>query len=239
MPTVTNKQALLTQIFNLAKKKYELEAAESRPILEELLFSILREGTTQKLATDAYENLIKNFIDLNEIRVSSPTEVGEALSELPSAGVRAQRIVGILQEWFELTYSFNMDELLKKGQKEGARKLSRLHDVNEFSVAWVVQRGFGGHAMPLDTPTLRVLHRVGAIDDPTDSLDNISGTLEHYIPKAKGPLFTDLISEVAADVCHEKPKCPQCPLRNDCLYALNKSAPATGTPAEKKPRKSR
>jgi endonuclease III len=236
MATATNKQTLLTHVHNHLKKKYALEAPESKPILEELIYSLLREGTTADKAEKAYNRLLKQFFDWNEIRVSTPGEIAECIRELPDAITRAQRIIGVLHEWFELTFTFSMEDLAKKGVKEGARKISRLKDANEFSVAWVVQRGLGGHAIPLDTPTIRCLHRLGAIDDPTDSLDAISGSLEHFIPKTKGPLITDLVSQVAGEICLEKPKCDKCPLKGDCAYAKAKEKAST---AETKPRKSR
>ena len=68
--------------------------------------------------------------------------------DLPDAGPKSQRIVGMLQEWFEQTYNFDMEDLAKKGVKDAAKKLSRLKDVNDFDIAWVIQHGFGGHAIP-------------------------------------------------------------------------------------------
>lgn len=238
MAAAPNKQTHLTNAVALLKKKFPLEVAEPKSVLEELVYGILREGTNQEAADAAYATLREAFFDWNEIRVSSPGEVAEFLADLPNPGVRAQRVVGILQEWFELTYSFNMDDLAKKGLKEGARKLGRLHDVNDYSVAWVVQRGFGGHSLPLDGPSLRALHRLGIVEDPTDSLDAIAGTLEHYVPKAKGPLFTDLVSQLASEICLEKPLCPKCPLKAICPTAKTRVAPAAKT-EDAKPRKSR
>ena len=47
-PLITNKQQLLTQAHALLRKKFgpHEPAAEPRPVLEELVYAILREGTT-------------------------------------------------------------------------------------------------------------------------------------------------------------------------------------------------
>ena len=85
MPAITNKQQLLTFAQNALKKKFPLAAptpAEPRPLLEELVYAICREGATTAEADAAYARLRKTFIDWNEVRVSTVQEVGEILRPL-------------------------------------------------------------------------------------------------------------------------------------------------------------
>ena len=75
MPTMTNKQQLLTQTFNLLKKRYDSSIAEheKRPIIEHLLYAICREGATREQADTAFDKLRKTFFDWNEVaRFRSP-----------------------------------------------------------------------------------------------------------------------------------------------------------------------
>jgi endonuclease III len=242
MPAITNKQQLLTHAQNVLKKKFALPeadpATEPRPLLEELVYAICREGSTPIDADDAFARLRKAFIDWNEIRVSTVQEVADALRPLPGSGTRAERIIGLLQKVFEERYTFTIDDLEKKGLKQAAKQLSRYkEDVTDYTVAWVVQRSLGGHAIPLDAPTLRVLHRLGAIEeiDP-DSLETVRGSIEHVIAKTRGPEFTDLMSMLAKELCIEKdPLCPNCPLRGDCPTGIQN----TSKKPEAKPRKPR
>src|SRR5437588_12042468 len=113
MATTTNKQRLLTQLFAL-KKRYEPAAREARPVLEEFLYAVCREGTTREQADQAYHSLQERFFDWNEIRVSSVREVEEALAPLPAAEHRAQRLISVLQEVFETTFSFDLEALHNK-----------------------------------------------------------------------------------------------------------------------------
>jgi endonuclease III len=221
MPAITNKQQLLTQAHTQLRKKYgpHEPAAETRPVLEELVYAILREGTTTADADRAYAGLRKAFVDWNEVRVSTVQEVADALRPIPGAGGRAKRVIGLLQKVFEERYNFALDDLDKKGLKQAARQLGRYKDdVTDFTVAWVIQRNLGGHAIPLDAPTLRVLTRLAVIEeaDP-DSLEGVRSSLEHVIPKAKGPEFTELMSVHAKELCVDgTPHCGQCPLKGDC-----------------------
>lgn len=232
MPAITNKQQLLNQAYTLLKKKFPPPdpSAEKRPVLEELLYAIVREGATPEDADKGYAKLLKAFTDWNEVRVSTVQEVADALRPLPQPGARAKRIVGLLQKVFEERYAFNLDDLDKKGLKQAAKQLSRYkEDVTDFAVAWVVQRSLGGHAVPLDAPTLRVLRRLQVIDEgEPDSLEALRGSIEHVIPKARGPEFTDLMAVHAKAICTENnPQCANCPLKGDCPTGqelLNKKA---------------
>ncbi len=223
MPTTTNKQRLLTQLFGTltrgARQPAEPEP-ESRPVLEQFVYAICREGVTRELAERAFRNLRERFFDWNEVRVSSTRELAEALDCLPDAENRAQRLVDFLQEVFETTFSFDLESLQKKGVKVAAKQLARYQAANDYAVAWVIQQSLGGHAIPLDTPTLRVLRRLGLIEGEQDDLEGLRASLEHQIPKARGALFSDLISALADDICQEdEPNCPACQLNALCPSA--------------------
>ncbi|MCE9567956.1 MAG: endonuclease [Planctomycetes bacterium] len=241
MPAITNKQQLLTQAQTALKKRFplpEAEEAEPRPLLEELIYAICREGSTTADADAGYARLRKAFIDWNEVRVSTVQEVGDVLRPLSGSGSRAKRIIGLLQEVFEDKYSFDLSELDKKGLKDTARKLRFYKEgVNDYAVAWVIQRTLGGHAIPLDEPTLRVLRRLGVIEDfDPDNLETVRGSIEHVIPKTRGPEFTDLMSVHAKELCVEQdPHCSACPLNRDCPVGIENASKKTET----KPKKSR
>ncbi|HLJ92361.1 MAG TPA: hypothetical protein VKU02_04130 [Gemmataceae bacterium] len=204
MPTATNKQRVLTQIFTTLKKRYEPGEPEPRLVLEQFLYAVCREGATRAQADRAYRNLQERFFDWNEIRVSSSREVEEALGSIPDAENRANRLISFLQEVFETTFSFDLESLHKKGLKQAAKQLSRYQAANDYAVSWVIQHSLGGHAIPLDGPSLRVVRRLGLIDGGEDDLEALRTSLEHLIPKSRGPLFIELISAMAHDPSWEE-----------------------------------
>lgn len=221
MPATTTKQQLLTQVYAVLKKKIPAspEPETPHPILEEVLYAILREGVPNSEADAAFLKIKTGFVDLNEMRVSSVQEVADAIEGLADAGNKAERIVKFLQEHFERTYTFALDDLEKKGLKQAAKQLARYkdHGVSDFVVAWVMQRSLEGHAIPLDEPTIRVLQRLGAIDEEIEELEATRATLEHYIPKSTGIDFTDRIIQLATAICLPvNPRCPECPLLPIC-----------------------
>jgi endonuclease-3 len=218
MATTINKQRLLTQLFTIAKKTIEPDE-ESRPVLQQFIYGLCRENATRDQADEAYRFLCARFFDWNEIRVSSTRELEEAFAGMSEPDVRAHRLVSFLQEVFEIHFAFELDKLQKEGVKQAAKKLARYQAANDYAVSWVVQRSLGGHAIPLDAPTLRCVTRLGLIEDETEEAE-ARASLEHLIPKAKGPQFTDVASAVAGEYCWEdQPQCCSCPLSGECAHA--------------------
>lgn len=239
MATTTNKQKIFSQVFLTLGKQFKSKPLEERPVLEQFVYAILRENATRESADQAFASLQERFFDWNEIRVSSSLEIIEALEgTIPDADVRAQRIIDFLQEIFETTYSFDLEPLLevlqKKGLKLASKQLARYQAANDYAVAWVMQHSLGGHAIPLDGATQRVLRRLGVLDDVHD-LEALRASVEHQVPKSKGTQFVDLISDLADTLCLEgEPICPRCPMRSTCPTGLEMKTPVGA--ASKKPR---
>ena len=225
MPAITNKQRQLNQLFTAFKKGHDAPEPEELPVLDQFVYGVCREGATREQADRAFAALREQFFDWNEVRVSSAREVEEALADLPDAEPRAERLISFLQEVFEADFSFDLEGLRKKGLKEAAKQLAKYQAANDYVVAWVVQHSLGGHAIPLDVPTLRAARRLGLIDCEPDDMDAARASLEHLVPKAKGALFCDLVSNLAGLACWEdEPHCSACPMSGDCPTAAELGA---------------
>jgi endonuclease-3 len=237
MPTTTNKQRVFQHLFNAVTRNGKAADAELRPVLEQFLYAICREGVTRELADRAFRNLREHYFDWNEVRVSSARELAESMDCLPDAEGRGQRVIDFLQEVFETTFSFDLEPLQKKGLKQAAKQLGRYQAANDYIVASVVQQSLGGHAIPLDAATLRVLRRLGILDENED-LEAGRASLEHQVPKAKGSVFNDMISAIAYEHCAEdEPRCAACPLCQLCPTGQEMGHPvAAEAPHRTKPR---
>jgi endonuclease-3 len=237
MPTTTNKQRVLQQLFGALPRMAGTEGSEARPVLEQFIYAICREGVTRELADLAYRNLREHYFDWNEIRVSSSRELADSMGCLPDAENRGQRVIDFLQEVFETTFSFDLEGLQKKGLKQAAKQLSRYQAASDYIVSSVIQHSLGGHAIPLDNATLRLLRRTGMIEPETDDLEALRGSLEHQIPKAKGAQFCDLVSGIAYEFCvEEEPRCSSCPLCPHCPTGQDLKGTSVAEVAHRKPR---
>src|SRR5438105_2507614 len=71
MPTTVNKHRVIAQMFTTLKKRYDPREPEPRPVFEQFLYAICREGATREQADRAFQVLQEHFFDWNEVRVSS------------------------------------------------------------------------------------------------------------------------------------------------------------------------
>jgi endonuclease-3 len=231
MATMINKKRLLTRVLSSAKKARGA-GDEPQPVLEQFVYALCREDATPEQADQAFQFLRERFFDWNEVRVSSSRELEEAFDGMSGAEGRAQRLAAFLQEVFETEFQFDLEVLHKRGLKQAARQLLRYQAADDFVGAWVVQRSLGGHAIPLDAPTLRCVRRLGLLDDASDSLEAARGSLEHQVAKNDGPHFTDALSYIAERYCAEDaPQCRACPLSADCQMAQEGGLEAQPVPA--------
>jgi endonuclease III len=227
MPSATQKQKLLNRLYAL-KKDLQVADAPERPVFEQMVYAVCREGASAADADRAYENLRAQFFDWNEIRVSTVREVSVALSHLPLPLERSKRIISFLQEVFETAYAFSLDNMQKKGLKLAEKQLERFQAANAFAVAYVLQHSLGGHSLPLDGDMRRTLCRLEMIDDDTTPAAAQS-SLEHLIPKAKGIHFCETVSALAHQFCHEEtPRCTACPMQSMCPAAREFTTSASG-----------
>lgn len=237
MTTTINKPKLVNQVFSTLGKSSKSRDVAKPLVLEQFVYALCREGATREAADFAYAALEDKFFDWNEVRVSSSREVADVIDEfLPEGESRAQRIIDFLQEVFETTFSFDLENLQKKGVKQAAKQLGRYQASTDYAVAWVVQQSLGGHAMPIDAVSLRVLRRLGILEDDVNDPEILRSTLEHQIPKARGTEFVDVISALAIEHCAEHdPACTGCPMRKSCPTGIEMRSAAAAAPG-KKPR---
>jgi endonuclease-3 len=236
MATTINKQRMLRQLYATARKE-SASPAEALSVLEQFIYGLCRQDASIEQANRSFRNLVERFFDWNEVRVSSTRELEEAFEDLPGAEARAQRLVLFLQEVFETHFAYDLQNLEKKGLKDAVKQLGRYQATNDYLSAWVVQRSLGGHAIPLDAPTLRCARRLGLLDSSQDDSETARASLEHLVPKAQGPLFTDALSTLSANYCWEDaPNCSACPLSGDCPTGQENAALTPARSGRPKPR---
>ena len=228
------KQKVAAKLGTLVKK---VDEPPPMDVLKRMVYAICREGTSREEADAAFKKLGELFFDLNEVRVSAAREVAKALKVLPDNMNRAERIISILQEVFETTYSFDLESLHKKGLKQAQKLLERYRGSSPFLVAHVLRHSMDGHAMPVDEDMLRCMKRLELVEEDAD-LESAQATLENLIPKNKGIAVAEALTMVAQDYCHEThPKHSACPMHDVCLSAVLKKSSSNGKMATVKGKK--
>jgi endonuclease-3 len=216
MGSVTRTQQF-TKVFRVLRKHYKPVPLETqRSVLEHLLFACLLEDASYEAAQEAFAAVVHTFCDWNEVRVTSITELSEVMAALPDPPAAAHRLKRILQNIFETTYSFDLEHHKKKNLGPTIKWLEKLDGSTPFVVGYTVQAGLGGHSIPIDTGTMRVLRLLELVTDKDVAARVVPG-LERAIPKSKGIEFGSLLHQLGAQFAAN----PYSPKVREILLELN------------------
>jgi endonuclease III len=197
---MTNRTALLTKIHKVLKKHYKpIAPPDERTVLEHLLYACCLENARHEAADEAFARLKELYFDLNEIRVTTVTEISEGMTGVPDASAAAQRVKRALQSVFETNYSFDLEGLKKQNIGKAEKDLEKIQGTTPFVRAYVTQNALGGHSIPVSRGALEALCAVGAITDVEADKGQVPG-MERAIPKNKGVEFGSLLQQLGADL---------------------------------------
>ncbi len=170
-------------------------APKDRNILEHLIYACCLEDAPYDLADEAFHRLQEFFVDWNEVRVTTVTELVEHLSNLPAPAAAATRVKKSLQSIFETRYSFDVEELAKMNQGKAIAELEKLAGMTKFVLNYVMQNAFGGHAIPVSENIVKVLLATEIMSDSEAEKGQIP-ILERTVPKTKGAEFASCLHQL-------------------------------------------
>jgi len=198
--TSVSRTAQFAHVHKVLRKHYrQVSPPSDRPVLEHLLFACCLEDAHYDAAEESFAALVHTFYDWNEVRVSSIAELCEVLGALPDPRAAAGRVKRSLQSAFEATYSFDLEDYRKKNLGPTIKWLEKLDGTTPFVVAYVVQAALGGHAIPVDSGSLRALRICELISDKDLAAATVPG-LERAVSKSKGIEFASLLHQLGADL---------------------------------------
>ncbi len=195
----SDRQDLLRKVVGTLKKKYGGSVPkDDRNVLETMLFACCLEDARYEDAEAAYQNLLASFHDLNEIRVSSISEVERSLSSLDDAAWRAFRVRDILQYVFEEYYVFDFEPLRRKTVDAAEKQLAKIKGLTPFVRLYTLQHSLGPHIVPVDDMLCRIFAWLGLIAPETPP-DQAAEELKSSVRKADVPLLCHLLRRLATD----------------------------------------
>jgi endonuclease III len=157
---------------SLLKKLKDKEPFPPRSPVEQLVVSFLNWETSRRQAEQAFERIMQEVVDINELRVSLETEILAALGEdYPLAKQRVLRMREALNEVYRREHDVQMKSVAAKGKKEQRTYLETLPATPPFVVSQVLLVSFGGHAVPVDHKLTALLIREGVLDADTSIED--------------------------------------------------------------------
>lgn len=202
--SAANRAALIKKIHRTLKAaypKFQLPIKD-RPLAEHILYACCLENSTSDQASEAFGKLQTLYIEWNEIRVSSTTELAEVMDCLTDPADAAHRIRRTLHNLYESFYDYDIDFLTKenlgKAQKTIKSFQGKAKKMLDFVVDYVTQNGLGGHCIPLNPEAYEILLILDIISKNERRFKKVPG-LERAITKNKGAEFGALMHAFSVD----------------------------------------
>ncbi|MCA9016705.1 MAG: hypothetical protein KDA77_15335 [Planctomycetaceae bacterium] len=197
--STSDKQAVCKKLIALLKKRYSAALPKyDRPVLETILHAICLENTTNPQADEVFEALLEGFHDLNEIRVSTISELESIFAAVGDAEWRAYRIRSVLQYVFDKEYCFDLEMMRKKTLEQAQKQLTRMKSLTPFVINHTLQVILGSHLVPADEKILNASKWLGLLPED-ESIETASDSLKSSVRKSDAPLLSHLLRCLATD----------------------------------------
>ncbi|MFN3975031.1 MAG: endonuclease III domain-containing protein [Dehalococcoidia bacterium] len=184
--------------------------------LEELVFTILTQHTSDVNASKAFQRLKSRFPRWEALLYAPLEEIEEAIRPAGLSRQKAPRIQQALHTILERRGDLGLDFLKDVPLKDAKAWLRSLPGVGPKTAAIVLCFALGRPAMPVDTHVYRVARRLGILS-PRDNAEKAHDLLEQAVPPEEVYPFHIYLITHGRRVCKaQRPRCGECILRDIC-----------------------
>jgi endonuclease-3 len=187
-----------------------------RPIIDELILTVLSQATSDVNSERAFGTLQATFPTWEAVLVAPVKRVADAIRSGGIADVKAVRIKTILREIETREGSVDLDRLNGLSDEEVDEYLCSLPGVGPKTAACVLVFSMGRAAFPVDTHVVRIVRRLGWVE-PKLSAEKVQAELTRKTPpEIRYDLHVAFIRH-GREVCvARKPLCSECPVFEFC-----------------------
>ncbi|MBI3726371.1 hypothetical protein HY251_20790 [bacterium] len=224
---IREKAKKLDKILSTLERTYSRAVlSEGKNLLERFVFYWFFYASPVTNAKKAVKSLLdeEEFADWNEVRVSTQRELQEILeaNRIEDASDLAPRLKTFLQSVFEELDDTDLESLKEMKPDKARRFLASLPGLPPWAVAYLVTLTGFEALLPWDPHTERVGGRIGLFDTGAplpQRKKQLRAALQDEDPLRLHHLFVEHGKKTCTDV---DPKCPKCPVSQDCAYYLRR-----------------
>jgi|TARA_B110000438_G_scaffold282673_1_gene309942 endonuclease-3 len=188
------------------------------PAMEELIFTVLTQHTSDKNAEKAFNNLMSKLKNFETILETKESTISSLIHMGGLANIKSKRILSILREIKEKTGNLKIDFLSSMSPEDAREWLVSLNGVGLKTASCVLAFSFGFPVIPVDTHIHRVSKRIGLINKNI-SPDKAHKILESIISPENRYKFHVLLINHGRNQCHaRKPICKTCSIVEICQF---------------------
>lgn len=219
MSTPPDRRRLRAIVRRLERRFGRLEPPRATDPLEELVWTVLSQHTSDANAERAFRALRTAFPTWERVLAARTPELARAIRSGGLANTKAARIRAILREIAGREGRLDLSGLRGLSDAEVRTYLTSLPGVGPKTAAVVMAFALGRDAIPVDTHVHRVSRRLGLVP-PKASAERAHDLLHGLVPgKLRTPLHVGLI-RLGREVCIARsPRCEACPLADLCPTA--------------------
>ncbi len=209
-------RSILTICRRLRREYGPVKLGRRLPPLDELIFTILSQHTSDSNSEAAFTSLQNRFADWDAVRRARVASIAKAIKSGGLANQKAPRIKAILQETHERHGSLSLDFLCQMPDDEAVEYLCGFNGVGPKTAACVLMFSCRKPVLPVDTHVHRVSKRLGLIDEKTNA-ERAHVELAELVPKDSVIEFHVQLIRHGRRVCTARsPKCEGCVLVDRC-----------------------
>ena len=194
----------------------EFEQKPRYNALDELIFTVLTQHTSDLNAERAFERLRETIPTWEDVMLADQQTIADAIFHGGMSNQKSKRIKDILADILERHGQLEIEFLREYSLDKARMWLMDLPGVGPKTAAVVMAFALGMPAFPVDTHIHRVSKRLGMIEEKTTA-DAAHEILECKIPPGlRFQLHMQLITH-GRQICKaRRPLCAECPLSSDC-----------------------
>ena len=178
------------KLYRSLKRKYpRVEKVVYDEPTEALVYAIVSEHMSEPAARAAAKRFEDYFVDFNDIRVSRPEEITEALgAETRVARDTALVLLRVLGAIFTKYNTASLEALRKVSKRQAKQVLVKLDGTSRFAVNYCMLTSLQGHGIALTEKMLEYL-RANELVDPEADEQQIEGFLSRQVSAEDGYEF--------------------------------------------------
>jgi endonuclease-3 len=193
-----------------------LEPKPRRPIIDELVMTVLSQHTSDANSGRAFATLKARFPTWERVLDAPAEEIADAIRSGGLADQKAPRIKRILADIDDREGGLDLSGLNELDDQSVDEYLCALPGVGPKTAACVLVFSMGRAAFPIDTHVHRIVRRLGWVDERA-SADQTHRRLGPVVPsEIRYELHMSLINH-GRNVCRaQRPRCGDCVLLDFC-----------------------
>ncbi len=226
--TFTQRQNMLKKTLQTLGKQGKTPARETMfptDVLELIMWTSISDNPFNPNVKRAFNKLVNEYVDWNEVRVTSSDELGELLTTCKLEVSRAINIKNSAQAIFHRENRLCLDFLSPKRPADIKKYLSEMKNFSDIQIGTIMILIADSDDVPSTATIRRVAQRIGfALEDSTDNAVRL--IFKKTLQKSQGFNAFYLIGKHAHTVCKEVgPRCSTCNLNNICAFGKEKLTP--------------